>query len=119
MTCPCTRGPGFSSEDDLPFTAKATINPQAPAEYDDPAERYLGLTRPPRERSSSPNRMLTWFDGAHLADDLREVSDACADLAEAMDEKLAEGPEKTAGMRKLLEAKDCFIRARIEGDEAG
>ena len=60
------------------------------------------------------NRMLKWFDGRHLADDLREVSEACADLAEAMDEKLAEGAEKTAGMRKLLEAKDCFVRAGIE-----
>ena len=65
------------------------------------------------------NRMLKWFDGGHLADDLREVSEACADLAEAMDEKLAEGPEKTTGMRKLLEAKDCFVRAQIEGDATG
>ena len=60
------------------------------------------------------NRMLMWFDGGHLPDHLRDVSDAFATLALAMDEKLAEGAEKTAGLRKLLEAKDCFVRARIE-----
>ncbi len=26
---------------------------------------------------------------------------------------LPDGPEKSAGMRKLLEAKDCFVRAAL------
>jgi hypothetical protein len=26
-------------------------------------------------------------------------------------------PEKSAGMRKLLEAKDCFVRAKLEAKE--
>ena len=26
--------------------------------------------------------------------------------------------EKTTGLRKLLEAKDCFVRAKIEGIDA-
>ena len=26
-------------------------------------------------------------------------------------------PEKTAGLRKLLEAKDCFVRAKLEADD--
>jgi hypothetical protein len=30
-----------------------------------------------------------------------------------MEEMLPDGPEKSAGMRKLLEAKDCFVRANI------
>ena len=60
------------------------------------------------------NRMMKWFDGEHLEPDLEEIVDCCRDLAEAMDEKLAEGPEKTTGLRKLLEAKDCFVRAQIE-----
>jgi hypothetical protein len=30
-----------------------------------------------------------------------------------MEETLPDGPEKSAGMRKLLEAKDCFVRAFI------
>ena len=27
-----------------------------------------------------------------------------------MEAELPDGPEKSAGMRKLLEAKDCFVR---------
>jgi len=34
-------------------------------------------------------------------------------LALDMVEKL-EGPELTAGLRKLLEAKDCFVRAALQ-----
>ena len=30
---------------------------------------------------------------------------------------LPEGAEKTAGLRKLLEAKDCFVRARLESED--
>jgi hypothetical protein len=31
-----------------------------------------------------------------------------------MVDDLPDGPELTAGLRKLLEAKDCFVRASLE-----
>lgn len=31
-----------------------------------------------------------------------------------MDRELPNGPEKSAGLRKLLEAKDCFVRAALD-----
>lgn len=46
-----------------------------------------------------------------LPDHLRPVSDDCARLASQMIMALADGPELTMGLRKLLEAQDCFIRA--------
>jgi hypothetical protein len=61
------------------------------------------------------NRMMQWFKYEHLTGMKREASRACAELAELMDSELTEGPEKTAGLRKLLEAKDCFVRATMEG----
>ena len=63
------------------------------------------------------NRLMRWFDSGHLAGPNRKIVDKCRELAEAMDEQLEEGPEKTTGLRKLLEAKDCFVRANIEGDQ--
>jgi hypothetical protein len=30
-----------------------------------------------------------------------------------MENTLPDGPEKTTGLRKLLEAKDCFVRANL------
>jgi len=44
---------------------------------------------------------------------LREVSGECAELAEWLIDRLPDGPELTAGLRKLLEAKDCFVRAAL------
>lgn len=63
------------------------------------------------------NRLLKWFRFAHLPQHLQEVSAPCAELATKMDEALPESAEKTAGMRKLLEAKDCFVRAKLESME--
>ena len=58
--------------------------------------------------------MLKWFAVAHLPENLQQVSAPIRDLAQRLDKELPEGPEKTAGMRKLLEAKDCFVRAKLE-----
>ena len=63
------------------------------------------------------DRILKFFAWEHLPADLRPVSQACGDLATAMAEGLPEGPEKTAGLRKLLESKDCFVRARLEAKD--
>ena len=64
------------------------------------------------------NRMMRWFEYGHLPEHLQFVFFRCAELAESMDTLLPEGAEKTAGLRKLLEAKDCFVRARLEADDA-
>ena len=36
------------------------------------------------------------------------------DLAHLMEDTLPDGPEKSAEMRKLLEAKNCFVRAALD-----
>ncbi len=63
------------------------------------------------------NRLMQFFKFSHLPEHLQEPSRSCAALAEHMDTTLAEGAEKTAGLRKLLEAKDCFVRAKLEAEE--
>ena len=59
------------------------------------------------------NRMLRWFECGHLDPELQLVVSPIRDAAAILD-GIPEGPEKAAGMRKLLEAKDCFVRAKIE-----
>lgn len=63
------------------------------------------------------NRLMKFFKYEHLPEHLQEPSRACALLAKQMDEELVESAEKTAGLRKLLEAKDCFVRAKLEQGE--
>ena len=60
---------------------------------------------------SSP--ILRYFDWAHLPEHLAQVSRPIAELAATLDATLPDGPEKSAGLRKLLEAKDCLVRAAI------
>ncbi len=63
-----------------------------------------------------PNKqldILQWFKSAHLRPDLAEISQPCEVLALFMAEALPLDPERSAGLRHLLEAKDCFVRAKI------
>ena len=54
-----------------------------------------------------------YFAYEHLPPHLQEISKPIGDLAKIMQDILPENEEKTAGMRKLLEAKDCFVRAKL------
>lgn len=59
------------------------------------------------------NPIMKYFKFDHLPPHLQEVSKPLGELAQQMDEQLPDGPEKSAGLRKLLEAKDCFVRAKL------
>ena len=61
-----------------------------------------------------PSTTIQFFSYEHLPKNLQDVSKACFDLAHQMENTLPDGAEKSAGMRKLLEAKDCFVRALLE-----
>lgn len=57
--------------------------------------------------------IVKYFAYEHLPPHLQEVSAPLGDLARKMDDSLPDGAEKSAGLRKLLEAKDCFVRAKL------
>lgn len=63
--------------------------------------------------SRKPNDLLRFFTYEHLPPRLQEISKPLGDLARAMDSQLPASAELTAGLRKLLEAKDCFVRASL------
>lgn len=60
------------------------------------------------------NPIMKYFAYAHLPPHLQVVSKEFYELAYSMEHQLPDGPEKSAGLRKLLEAKDCFVRAGLE-----
>lgn len=57
--------------------------------------------------------LLRFFEYNHLPEHLRVFSRPIGELAVQMAKDLPDGPELTAGLRKLLEAKDCFVRAAL------
>lgn len=60
------------------------------------------------------NPIMKYFEYAHLPPHLQVVSKPIGELAKQMDCSLPDCEEKFAGLRKLLEAKDCLVRAALE-----
>lgn len=69
----------------------------------------------PRHPDHNPDRehIMQFFAYTHLPPHLREVSERFAELAEHLVEVIPSNPERTAALRKMLEAKDAAVRARL------
>jgi hypothetical protein len=62
----------------------------------------------------SVESLLGFFEYDHLPPSLQTVSKPLCDVAHEMaDNTLLSGPELAAGLRKLLDAKDCLVRATL------
>lgn len=57
--------------------------------------------------------LLQFFAYEHLPEHLQTVSRSFSLLAWEMIAILPRNPERTVALRKLLEAKDCAVRARL------
>ena len=57
---------------------------------------------------------MKYFDYEHLPEKLQKVSKPIGDVARQMNDTLPDSAEKTAGLRKLLEAKNCLVRAALD-----
>lgn len=76
----------------------------------------------------SSRHIVQFFTYAHLPPHLQAVSRPFAELVNQILLDLPDNPEREACLRKLLEAKDCAVRAlvardggleRVPGAEAG
>lgn len=57
--------------------------------------------------------IMEFFEFAHLPPHLQEVSRPFGELAQKIVAELPRNPERTVALRKLLEAKDAAVRARL------
>lgn len=85
--------------------------------YDDRAVQVISNTgklvgASPLGFTTANHPMLQFFGYSHLPEHLREVSRPFCELAIAIAEGPA-NPEQTTALRKLLEAKDCAVRAAL------
>lgn len=60
--------------------------------------------------------LMQFFAYAHLPEKMQAVSKPFGELAQRIVETLPRNPERTVALRKLLEAKDCAVRALIWKD---
>ena len=63
--------------------------------------------------SDDPHYLIQFFQYHHLPEHLQVVSKEFYFLAKTTDRDLPDNPEKTTALRKLLEAKDCAVRALL------
>jgi hypothetical protein len=71
-------------------------------------------------RHPSTENLLHWLEpNPNLPEDLIWVPRTVQILAKGMVEQLPDSPELAAGLRKLLEAKDCFVRATLDAQRSG
>lgn len=63
--------------------------------------------------SSSEEFLLQFFVYDHLPEHLQLVSKPFSDLAHTLVVSLPKNPERTTALRKLLESKDCAVRAKV------
>lgn len=64
-------------------------------------------------RHPGTQHLLDLFEYEHLPAHLQFVSAHFHAVAHQIAGALADGPELTAGLRKLLEAKDCCVRQAV------
>ena len=60
-----------------------------------------------------PSPILKFFEYHHLPADLQYVAQQFHFLAQNLDAQVMDSEEKEMGFRKLLEAKDCMVRAAL------
>lgn len=72
-----------------------------------PDPNATAKTPEPREH------IMQFFAWTHLPPELQLVSSPFGDLAEQIVNDLPRNPERTVALRKLLEAKDAAVRAKL------
>jgi hypothetical protein len=65
---------------------------------------------------SSNDHIIQFFEYEHLPPHFQEVSKPFGDLATIIVDTLPRNPERTVALRKLLEAKDAAVRAKLAKD---
>lgn len=82
------------------------------------SNRPMGSTeitddRPVTRHPSTEHMMLMLNPNPNLKDPMRVIAEEVYQLAVDFANTLPDSPELTSGLRKLLEAKDCFVRAAV------
>lgn len=105
---PCGGFRGFIEKSDSVEELEKVVK-EKNAEYDWWRDEQISVMK--TERYVNP--IMQYFEFDHLPSHLQNVSRELCELAKHMENILPSSPEVSTGLRKLLEAKDCFVRAAL------
>lgn len=78
-------------------------------------ENKMSLVTQFDDRNFSVTSVIQFLDvNPNLPKPQREIAESIRVVAIEMLTDIPDSPELTAGLRKLLEAKDCFVRASLD-----
>jgi hypothetical protein len=66
------------------------------------------------EALGQPDHIMQYFAYEHLPPHLQGISSLFCGLAETLISSIPRNPERTVALRKLLEAKDAAVRAKLD-----
>jgi len=89
---------------------------ERPQEVDEHVDDQVSMTGDNVSYKDPCQRLMQFFEYGHLPPHLKEVSVQCYYLAHNMLTVIPHNSELTTGLRRLLEAKDCFVRAKLYKD---
>lgn len=105
------------NDGDMPAVGNIVQDGLVPNSY----VKLAGAIEEAHERATEPleldrglEPMLRWFEYSHLPPHLAEVSQPFGEVAAWLVALVPRSAERTVALRKLLEAKDAAVRARIE-----
>lgn len=102
--------------DEYPASEIADMVCRYIAEKEAPTEKCAAGPSEGAKQTWAVEPMLQFFEYAHLPPHLANVSQPFGDLACKLVAALPRNPERTVALRKLLEAKDCAVRALLFKD---
>ncbi len=100
------------------------LSPEERADLQRPMNRHerraaIKLARLQRKATTvGQDFLIQFFKYDHLPEHLQAISKPFGELANRIVDTLPRNPERTVALRKLLEAKDCAVRANLAGDIA-
>lgn len=77
------------------------------------AQQFEEIVDKFRHRAPDTLHYVLLFRYDHLPLELQVISEPLWDVMVEMIDRIEDGTELWTGLRKLLEAKDCFVRARV------
>lgn len=104
---------GFLEVETPPMPQTRRIAREKSTEGTRPTEQPPPLPEPPTAGANHNEHIMQFFAFEHLPEHLQGVSKPFAMLAVMIVNTLPRNPERTVALRKLLEAKDAAVRARL------
>ena len=76
----------------------------------------MNRAKPPLLMDRQMDPMMQFFSWQHLPPHLQKISEPFHEMAMNIIVNIPPNPERAVALRKLLEAKDCAVRASIYKD---